>query len=182
MKDVTNMLSEEHQLILKAIDVILNECEQLDEGQELEKSFFEKAIDFIKNYADKFHHAKEEDILFEKLNNDSVQMHCNPIPQMLFEHDTGRNFVNGMETGLKENDKSSVIENARGYAYLLKDHIMKEDNILYPMAEEALNDEQKDAILKEYNEVEVNNFPNVKISDYISIVSELEKLSKRISL
>ncbi len=182
MKNVTNILSEEHQYILKVINAMLNECEQLEEGQELEKSFFEKALDFIINYADNFHHAKEEDILFEKLTNDTVQMHCNPIPQMLYEHDTGRNFVKGMETGLKENDKSTVIENARGYAYLLKDHIHKEDIILYPMAEEALNDEQKDAILKEYNEVELNNFPNVKISDYISIVSELEKLSKRISL
>ena len=148
MKDVTSMLSEEHQLILKAIDVILKECKQLDEGQELEKSFFENAIDFIKNYADKFHHAKEEDILFEKLNSDTVQMHCNPIPQMLYEHDTGRDFVKGMERGLEETDKKTVIENARGYSYLLKDHIMKEDNILYPIAEEALNDEQKDAILK----------------------------------
>ena len=101
-----------HQLILKAIDVLLNECVQLDEGQELEKSFFEKVIDFIKNYADKFHHAKEEDILFEKLNSDTVQMHCNPIPQMLHEHDTGRDFVKGIERGLEENDKKTVIENA----------------------------------------------------------------------
>jgi hemerythrin-like domain-containing protein len=180
MKDVTGMLKEEHQLILKAIDVILNECEQLDGGQELEKSFFEKAIDFIKNYADKFHHAKEEDILFEKLNSDTVQMHCNPIPQMLYEHDTGRDFVKGMERGLEENDKKTVIENARGYAYLLKDHIMKEDNILYPMAEEALNDEQKDAILKEYNEVEVNKFPKADINKYISIIIDLEELNRRI--
>ena len=180
MKDVTGILKEEHQLILKAIDVILNECEQLDGGQELEKSFFEKAIDFIKNYTDKFHHAKEEDILFEKLNSDNVQMHCNPIPQMLYEHDTGRDFVKGMERGLEENDKKTVIENARGYAYLLKDHIMKEDNILYPMAEEALNDEQKDAILKDYNEVEVNKFPKADISKYISIIIELEELNRRI--
>ena len=180
MKDVTGMLKEEHQLILKAIDVLLNECVQLDEGQELEKSFFEKVIDFIKNYADKFHHAKEEDILFEKLNSDTVQMHCNPIPQMLYEHDTGRDFVKGMERGLEENDKKTVIENARGYAYLLKDHIMKEDNILYPMAEEALNDEQKDSILKEYNEVEVNKFPKADISKYLAIIIELEKLNRRI--
>ncbi len=171
MKNVTNILSEEHQYILKAINAMLNECEQLEEGQELEKSFFEKTIDFIKNYADKFHHAKEEDILFEKLTNDTVQMHCNPIPQMLYEHDTGRNFVKGMETGLKENNKSTVIENARGYAYLLNDHIDKEDNILYPMAEEALNDEQKDVILSEYKELEVNKFPNVNISQYISIIN-----------
>ena len=150
----TKILSDEHQNILKVIDALTKECNVLESGKELNKDFFEKAIDFIRNYADKFHHAKEEDILFKELCKDTVQMHCNPIPQMLHEHDLGRNFVKGMEEALKENNKEKVIENARGYIELLQEHIHKEDNILYPMADEALNQEIQESILKRFKQAE----------------------------
>ncbi|MEK6816956.1 MAG: hemerythrin domain-containing protein, partial [Nanoarchaeota archaeon] len=65
----TEILSEEHRHILKVIDAIEEECKALEAGKSLDKKFFLDAIDFIRNYADKFHHAKEEDILFEELNN-----------------------------------------------------------------------------------------------------------------
>jgi hemerythrin-like domain-containing protein len=150
----TKILSDEHQNILKVIDALTKECNVLESGKELNKDFFEKAIDFIRNYADKFHHAKEEDILFKELCKDTVQMHCNPIPQMLHEHDLGRNFVKGMEEALKENNKAKVIENARGYIELLQEHIHKEDNILYPMADEALNQQIQEDILGKFKQAE----------------------------
>tara|TARA_B100000315_G_C14445903_1_gene526805 strand:- start:410 stop:946 length:537 start_codon:yes stop_codon:yes gene_type:complete len=150
----TKILSDEHQNILKIIDALTKECSSLESGKELDKNFFEKAIDFIRNYADRFHHAKEEDILFKELNKDDVQMHCNPIPQMLHEHDLGRNLVKGMEQALKENNKAKVIENARGYTQLLQEHIDKEDNILYPMADEALNQQTQKEILEKFKQAE----------------------------
>ena len=174
MKTVTEILSEEHQYILKVINSMINECDQLEAGMELDKSYFEKAIDFIKNYADKFHHAKEEDILFEELNKDTVYMHCNPISQMLYEHDAGRNYVKGMEIGINGNDKNKVIENARGYAFLLQDHIFKEDNILYPMAVEALNNETQAAMLVKFRLAEEDKFPRGMKEKYLSISKELE--------
>lgn len=154
METPTKILSEEHQHILKVIDALTKECDALESGKSLDKPFFEKAIDFIRNYADKFHHAKEEDILFKELCKDTVQMHCNPVEQMLYEHKEGRNFVTGMEEGVKEADKDKVIFNARGYANLLRDHIFKEDNILYPMADEALNKKTQQKMLKEFMQIE----------------------------
>ena len=174
MKTVTEILSVEHQHILKVINSMINECDQLEAGMELDKSYFEKAIDFIKNYADKFHHAKEENILFEELNKDTVHMHCNPISQMLYEHDTGRNYVKGMEAGLNENDKNKVIENARGYAFLLQDHIYKEENILYQMADEALDNETQAAMLVKFRLAEEDKFPGGMKEKYLSVSKELE--------
>ena len=170
MKNVTQILSQEHQNILKFIDAVLNKCEQIEEGKELDKSYFEKAIDFIKNYADRFHHAKEEDILFQVMLQNLEKMHCNPIPVMLDEHDTGRDYVKGIEEGLRENNNSKVIENAKGYCYLLQQHIYKEDNVLYPMAEEALSDEQKEEVLRRYDEIETKVFTKAEIIKYLSYV------------
>src|SRR3989344_6473793 len=105
MQEPTKILSEEHQFILKVIGALNRECDALEKGKGIDKNFFERAIDFIRNYADKFHHAKEEDILFKELCKDDVNMHCNPTEQMLYEHDLGRNFVKGMSYGIKENNR-----------------------------------------------------------------------------
>src|SRR3989338_10125389 len=108
----TKILSYEHKNILRVIDALLKECFALESGKEIDKDFFKKAIEFIRGYADKFHHAKEEDILFVELSRDDVQMHCDPTPQMLHEHKLVRNFIKELENGVEENDKNKVIENA----------------------------------------------------------------------
>src|SRR3989344_890233 len=172
-KSPTTMLSEEHKNILKVIDSLISEVNNLESSNKINKEFFEKAIGFIRGYADKFHHAKEEDLLFVELCKDTVQMHCNPTHQMRHEHHIGRGFVKAMESGLKENNKQKLIENARSYAELLREHIFKEDNILYPMADEALSKAAKELMLKKFNDI------NKKISknktSYLSFVKKLQK-------
>ena len=120
----------------------------------MDKEFFEKTADFIVNYADKSHHAREEEILFPELKKDDVQMHCDPVPQMLYEHDEGRLFVKGLIEGLENVDVGAVVKNAMAYVSLIREHIYKEDNILYPMADEALSDEAQKSMLVQFDEAE----------------------------
>src|SRR3989344_3946872 len=171
----TQILSEEHKYILEVIAALNRECQSLESGKGLDKNFFEEAIDFIRNYADKFHHAKEEDILFKELCKPSVEMHCNPVEQMLYEHDLGRGFVKSMEEGLNKDDKARVIENARGYAALLQDHIFKEDNILYPMADRALSEKVQKSIIDKFKEPENKRFSKGTKGKYIDISKQFEK-------
>ena len=174
----TKMLMEEHQNILKVIGALVKECDAIEAGAEVDKDFFEKSIDFIRNYADKFHHAKEEDILFVELCKDTIEMRCDPTQQMLHEHDMGRNFVKAMEEGVQENDKEKVLQNARGYAHLLQDHIYKEDNILYPMADEALSQQMQESMLEKFKEAEREKFGDGVKEKYLSLAKELEKRAK----
>ncbi|MAG07236.1 cation-binding protein [Candidatus Pacearchaeota archaeon] len=150
----TKILSEEHQNILKVLDVLERECGGLESGKELDKVFVGKAIDFIKNYADRFHHAKEEDILFKEFGKKSDEAHCNPVEQMLYEHDLGREFVKGMGDGLESSDKEKVIASLRGYVQLLREHIFKEENILYPMIDGILGEDIQKEMLREFDKVE----------------------------
>lgn len=155
--DITlKMLSDEHQNILKVIDALLEKCASLEAEKEIDRDFFKKTVDFVRGYADKFHHAKEEDILFKEFNVAAEKgcAHCNPVEQMLVEHNLGRNFIKELEKGLEENDKNKIISGARGYAQLLQEHIFKEDNILYPMADEALDQDTKEEMLKKFKEAE----------------------------
>lgn len=155
MGNITQVLEDEHQIILKVIDAALKECEATENGTTPKIEFFQKTINFIKNYADKFHHAKEEDILFKAMLANAENLHCNPIPVMLHEHEEGRAYLKGMEQSLAENNIARLIEYTRGYCKLLQNHIYKEDNVLYPMAENALSDEQKKAVNEKYREVEL---------------------------
>ncbi len=174
METTTTILSAEHQHILKVISALLKECQTLQTGGDINKNFFEKAIDFVRGYADKFHHAKEEDILFLEFNKCAAEggTHCNPVEQMLHEHTLGRDFIKKLEEGIVEDDKNKIIENAQGYAHLLQDHIYKEDNILYPMADEALKQEVKDAMLAKFKEVEQQRLS--ERDKYLLFVTEIE--------
>tara|TARA_Y100000310_G_C20687229_1_gene819856 strand:- start:644 stop:1177 length:534 start_codon:yes stop_codon:yes gene_type:complete len=156
VSESSKILSNEHKNILKVIGSLEKEHNHIESGKKIDKDFFEKIIDFIRNYADKFHHAKEEDILFKEFSKcvDEGRVHCNPTEQMLYEHDLGRNFVKGMEQGVNEDNREKVIKNIKGYSELLKEHIYKEDSILYPMADEALDKKVKDLVLKKFERVE----------------------------
>ena len=97
---------DEHKYILKVADALEKECNEIKSGKIVDEDFFRKVIDFIRNYADKFHHAKEEDILFKEFCKaaEKGEVHCNPTEQMLYEHDAGRGFVKAMEEGVERND------------------------------------------------------------------------------
>jgi hemerythrin-like domain-containing protein len=131
----TENLMKEHQLILKYVD-LMERCAEFSLKNSQNSMLFEKAhhfIAFIHEFADDFHHAKEEQILFRYLEVPGVLTHCNPIPQMLNEHSKARELVRNMENALHTNDINKLGANIAQYANLLKEHIYKEDNILYPM-------------------------------------------------
>lgn len=163
MSNITQILSVEHQNILRVLDAVLAKCDQIEKGETPNLAYFQKLISFIKNYADKFHHAKEEDILFTAMLENMENLHCNPIPVMLHEHDEGRNYVKGMEEGMQENNTEKIISYTCKYCVLMQQHIHKEDNILYPMAENALTSGQKELVNKKYREAEA------KIKDEVNI-------------
>jgi len=156
MNEISSVLMKEHQLILKVNQLMMN-CFSLHQSQKASFPIFElgrEYVDFIQKFADRLHHAKEEDILFRYLKQDGLLQHCNPIPQMLHEHEVGRSLVQRMIKAIESSDEGELIEASMSYVALLTDHIFKEDNILYPMAENAIPDDQKGAIQKEYEEAE----------------------------
>lgn len=173
---VTENLMKEHQLILKYVD-LLERYVEFSLKHPGKPVLLEKAagfIEFIHEFADHFHHAKEEDILFRYLEVPGVLTHCNPVPQMLMEHDKGREYVRNMEQAVQTKALNELASNAVQYAQLLKEHIYKEDNILYPMGENGLSDEAKTALLKECAETEQRIDSRALWDKYENIYRELE--------
>lgn len=154
--DVTRVMVDEHKLILRMIDLLEKNVAQMEAGRFRNWDFYLDAVDFIRNYADRFHHAKEEDVLFKALVANGMPEQNSPVAAMLMAHDQGRAFVRGMEEAAlkaKEGEPGqipAIAENARGYAALLRDHIDKEDHILYPLAERVLSEEVRPAMVAAY--------------------------------
>jgi len=176
--DITQVMVDEHKLILRMIALVEKNVAAMEAGRFRNWQFFLDAVDFIRNYADRFHHAKEEDVLFVALVKNGMPEKASPIEAMLIEHDQGRAHVRGMEEAAQralagEPGQIPVIaEHARGYIELLRGHIQKEDDILYPLAERVLPEEVRPGMLAAYQAAEAQS-PGVE-ETYRRLVASYE--------
>jgi hemerythrin-like domain-containing protein len=177
--DVTRVMMDEHQLILRMITLVEKNTALLEQGKFRNWQFYLDAVDFIRNYADRFHHAKEEDVLFVELIANGMPEKQSPIEAMHMEHDQGRAHVRDIEAAEQkaldgEPGQGAIIaEHAKGYAALLRGHIDKEDNILYPLAERVLPEGVRERMLAAYAEAEAKT-PQLE-ERYRELVEEYER-------
>jgi hemerythrin-like domain-containing protein len=156
----TEILKEEHRAIRKMLDVIDKICENLSSNREVPVEDLEGVVEFIRTFADRCHHSKEEDILFIALEDSGVPREGGPVGVMLMEHQQGRAYVKGMAEGIsalkngEESGKKMFIENVLTYRELLDQHIYKEDNILYQIAEIHIPGERLHKMVDEFEEAE----------------------------
>ncbi len=152
-----DILKKEHQNILYFIEEVRRTCIEILDGKPLDVKLFYEYLEFGRYYADRHHHKKEEDILFYIMMEELGEIAEKLIRYgMLVEHDLGRLHLLELETALKEYEvnpstelKLDILSLITGYGFLLKRHIDKEDNTIYPFAERMLNEESKDIINKE---------------------------------
>lgn len=159
-KKPTQILMAEHEAIKTMLKVLENLAERLEKGKEVDLVHLKRAIEFIQGFADRCHHAKEEDLLFPAMEKAGVPRQGGPIGVMLAEHDEGRGHVRAMKEAIErlatgdEKAKLDWAKHARAYISLLSQHIFKEDNILYPMGDARLTEEAQEELEKEFERVE----------------------------
>jgi hemerythrin-like domain-containing protein len=154
--NITQVMVDEHKLILRMIALVEHNTTLLEAGKFRNWQFYLDAVDFIRNYADRFHHAKEEDVLFTELVKNGMPEKQSPIEAMHMEHDQGRAHVQAMEEAARKaldgepGQAATIAEHAKGYAALLRGHIEKENDILYPLAERILPEDVRGRMLAAY--------------------------------
>jgi hemerythrin-like domain-containing protein len=131
------LLVDEHVVIKRLLSLIPTVIDSLDLNEASCRSEILAIADFITNYADKFHHAKEEDILF-KYFEEGIEI----VQVMCADHVASRNFRKGMTDGVEFKNKDEVESSLIGYQQLMVDHIYREDNILYPWMDRIINTSQ----------------------------------------
>jgi len=182
MMDAIKVMMDEHQVILKTLKTARKMCKNILNNDNWEVEDFFKIIDFVRNYADKYHHGKEEVFLFKYMGEElRPSVTEGPIKGMLIEHDLGRLYMTRLEEALinfknGENDaRLDIIANTICYTHLLNHHITTEDNTLYPFANNRLKPETLKRLEEEVERIEVSSEGKETQEKYINLVNELEK-------
>ncbi|MCX7920894.1 MAG: hemerythrin domain-containing protein [Clostridia bacterium] len=142
-------LVNEHARIKSFIGLIPKICRIVETNPEMGRPLVLESINFIRNYADRFHHAKEEDILF-KYTDENFDI----IRVMLEDHTTARGIVRAILDALQDGDSAAITKALTGYGHLLTEHIAKEDEVLYPWINRNLTIRQIDELAEKFNSVE----------------------------
>jgi hemerythrin-like domain-containing protein len=185
-EDITSALVSEHKLILRMLDVLERVARATADGEYSDFRFYREAVDFIRQYADRFHHAKEEDVLFQALVKNGMPAANSPIAAMLLEHDQGRALVKAMEGAARAaaagaaDQARVVVDNALQYVALLRDHIEKEDGILYPLAERTVPAALRKEIIRGYQAAESHVAGDFS-KHYEALVAAGEEIANRLA-
>lgn len=177
--DMIQLMMDEHQNILKMIQIVRSAMIKFMTEDTLVRDDIENMFDFVKNYADKHHHGKEEIFLFNEMITEIGPTADKLITHgMLVEHDFGRLYVantlaavEAYFNGEKEK-KIDIISNAIAYGELLQRHIDKEDRVVFTLARRELSENlmeeinEKSIIFEEENEE--------RCKKYLGILADLE--------
>ena len=170
-----DILMQEHRVIEKVLNALESAADRLEAGETVHMDFFLKAADFIRNYADGTHHQKEEGILFTSLEGHGFPKDADPVSVFMDEHVEGRRLTKGMvecaeRISAGDNSaKSQLASHARDYVALLREHIQKEDNVLFPIADDVLAGEGTQ-LLKDFNRADDERGTGEK---YLKVAEEL---------
>ena len=153
----TQQLIDEHRavkLMLKILDHVLAKAE-------IDPQDVEQIIGFLKGFVDRCHHGKEKELLFSELVRHGMSESGGPIGQMLYEHQTGRSYIADMDKAVQsmKNGESTaaqrLIDAGRKYRDLLVSHIEKEDQVLFKMADNLLDETVQDRLYEEFETLEI---------------------------
>jgi hemerythrin-like domain-containing protein len=150
MKTPTDVLRAEHTLILRGLDLRAAAPGRVEGGAAPPDGWWEEVLGWLRAFADRNHHAKEEDLLFPAMIKAGVPSEGGPINVMLEEHEQGRALIRAMA----ESRGAARAARAREYVALLRAHIDKENGVLFPLADAVLADDEQRALGSAFATVE----------------------------
>ncbi|MEE8318616.1 MAG: hemerythrin domain-containing protein [Dehalococcoidales bacterium] len=160
-------LVDEHVLIKRLVALIPGIIDNLDVESAAGRGVISDSVDFIRSYADKYHHAKEEDILL-KYADENMDI----IKTIYQDHENGRGHVRAILKGLADRDAPAVGEHLKAYQELLTEHIKKEDEILYPWMDRKLSITRIGELFSEFNRKD-EEFGDTPVK-YEALINRLE--------
>lgn len=156
----TEVLQEEHQGVRLMLDILDEICNRLQAGQQVRAEQLAQIVEFFRIFVDKCHHAKEEEVLFPEMEKAGVAKKDGPLGVLLAEHEQGREYVRNMgvevaayQAGNKTRGEN-IVALARQYIELLNQHIHKEDDVLYPMADKLFSEQRQQEMVEEFAKIE----------------------------
>jgi len=175
----TEILTNEHHVIEQVLNCLEAIVRLAKSTGRLDRQSAEDAVAFFRNFADRCHHGKEETHLFPALEANGFPREGGPTGVMLHEHERGRALVRGMDEQLAAaaaGDPAAVghfLANAEGYLVLLREHIYKEDHVLFQLADRAFTAEDQQRLLDAFQQVEAEEMGAGTHEKYLKLAQDL---------
>jgi hemerythrin-like domain-containing protein len=175
----TDLLRSEHRVIEQVLSCLAKVANDCDSQRKLDGVIARQILDFFHIFADQCHHMKEEQQLFPLLELRGFSPSSGPTEVLRGEHDLGRRLLQGLSeaipgAALGNTDACQRFVNlARGYIHLIREHIVKEDARLFPMASELLTDDDQHALLEAFEKVENKEMHAATHEKYLRLADDL---------
>ena len=176
----TESLQKDHKLIEKVLQALDATIKLLKDGKQIPEQILLPTIDFTQNFTDICHHGKEEEALFPALEKAGMPSHMGPIRMMIVEHQRTKAIAEQIELSSKKyletDDSADLILTLEVYVRHVTEHLWKENNRLFKMADVRLINNAKD-VDKNLEEIEEKKLKEIgkSRSDYETLANDLEK-------
>ena len=154
MGKATQDLRKEHDAILFVLKILDKMMSTNTKEDTVKLQYYNELVYFLKIFADKCHHGKEENYLFEELVSKGVSNEGGPVGVMLQEHNLGREYIAQMNKYVEAKDVTEFNTAAAKYRDLLRNHIEKEDKVLFAMADQLLDESKQEDIFERFEQHE----------------------------
>lgn len=154
MGKATQDLRKEHQAILYVLQILNKMMEPDNRDAENLLHYYGEVVYFLRIFADRCHHGKEENYLFKELVNKGVPNEGGPVGAMLQEHVQGRDYIAQMSQSLDEKNIEGFNKVAALYRDLLRQHIEKENDVLFTMADKVINEQEQNLLFEHFEQHE----------------------------
>lgn len=176
----TDDLREEHRAVKLMLRILDSICTNIESGRNVEQEHLERLVEFLKVFVDKCHHTKEEVYLFPEMKKAEIPGAGELINSLLREHKQGREYVSriGEAVSIKESGRadSAIVENSRAYIQLLTLHIEKEDNDLFPKADNYLESGVQGKLLDSFEVIEKEEIGAGKHEEFHMLLHSLKDI------
>ena len=174
------VLAEEHVLILRALESLEMKLRGLAAGASVDRDYLEQMIEFLRVFADRCHHGKEEGLLFPVMVDQlDFPARSGPIAVLSSDHETGRALLKAIAdaVGRVESDAGvlgALVENGQAYIALLRAHIDREDNKVFPTVEDLLESEEAARLSARFAQFDAEEGKGQNTAWAVSLLSRLE--------
>jgi hemerythrin-like domain-containing protein len=168
----TKFLMQEHKFILRALDVVDNMAAWAQKNGAVDEADIGDILDFLRWFADAHHQVKEDTILFPALKR-AASTQGRAVEHMMLEHEQERALIEQIETAVRLAKIPEFIGYTNKLSSTLRNHIYKEDDILFEFTKAALNPEVDDSVAGELENFDTS-FDKEILSEKISRLRALE--------
>jgi hemerythrin-like domain-containing protein len=159
-RDPVHMLTHEHEVITKVVAGLDRIARDLDKGGKADPDTLRAIVRFMREFADRCHHAKEEDLLFPAMEKKGVPAHGCPLDGLRGEHAQGRSLVTALADAVEKyaagdgTAAHDIVAVAAKIAALYTNHIWKENEMVFPLVQRLFSQSERDELFERFERAE----------------------------